>query len=93
MSNIYLSEEELSVLTGRMEDLFAQGVTVSDEHSGEMNFSGCATGHCQAWDQSRKSDAIQSRNSKSEQGNAGHSRPAFPDGSPGRKINDRSKII
>ena len=50
MSNIYLSEEELSVLTGRMEDLFAQGVTVSDEHSGEMNYSGCATGHCQAWD-------------------------------------------
>ncbi len=50
MNKIYLNEEEMNVLTGRMEDLASQGVTVSEEHSGEMNFSGCATGHCQAWD-------------------------------------------
>ena len=50
MNKIYLNEEEMNVLTGRMDDLASQGVTVSEEHSGEMNFSGCATGHCQAWD-------------------------------------------
>ena len=50
MSNFYLSNEELNVVTSKMDELSSKGVVVSEEHSGEKNFSGCASGHCQAWD-------------------------------------------
>lgn len=50
MSTFYLDDSEMSKISGKMEELSAKGVVVSEEHSGEMNFAGCATGHCQAWD-------------------------------------------
>lgn len=49
MSMLYLSVEEMQNISQTMAKLSAEGVSVTAEHSGEMNFSGCATGHCQAW--------------------------------------------
>ena len=34
----------------RMETLTRDGVIIKETPSGEVNFSGCARGHCQAWD-------------------------------------------
>ena len=50
MSQFYLSTDEMQRITQSMENLNAEGIVVSENHSGEMNFSGCATGYCQAWD-------------------------------------------
>jgi hypothetical protein len=45
-----LSNEMLGRLTAETERLESQGVKVSSAHSGELNFAGCASGYCQAWD-------------------------------------------
>lgn len=49
MSMLYLSTEDMQNLGQAMAKLTAEGVSVSVEHSGEMNFSGCASGSCMAW--------------------------------------------
>lgn len=54
MSDIIKSELSLSMasmhdIDQRLASLSAAGVTASTEHSGEMNFSGCASGSCMAW--------------------------------------------
>lgn len=48
-NNVVLSTVALNEINQRMEALNAAGVEISEEHSGEMNFSGCASGYCQAW--------------------------------------------
>ena len=50
MSNMLLSEMDMAVLEERLESLNAQGVAATEELSGELNMSGCATGYCMAWD-------------------------------------------
>lgn len=49
MSAFYLSDMELQAIEATMADLKADGVEMSRVPSGEMNFSGCASGYCQAW--------------------------------------------
>jgi len=48
--SLTLQKKKLQSIDQRMEALSAQGVKASQEHSGELNFSGCASGYCQAWD-------------------------------------------
>ncbi len=50
MSNMNLSEMDMSILEQRLESLTSQGVQATEEMSGELNMSGCATGYCMAWD-------------------------------------------
>ena len=45
-----LSDSAVSGIEARMAFLEMEGVTVSEAVSGEMNFSGCKKGYCQAWD-------------------------------------------
>ena len=45
-----LSTEKMEILEKRMEALKNQGVQATEEKSGELNMSGCATGYCMAWD-------------------------------------------
>lgn len=47
--SLSLSSESISAIDKRISSLSAEGVKASQDHSGEMNFSGCATGYCQAW--------------------------------------------
>lgn len=49
-NNLTLSEVSMNGLKQRMEELSAQGVKASSAHSKELNFAGCASGYCQAWD-------------------------------------------
>ena len=49
MSMFYLSAEALQAIDQTMNTLAANGVAVAEDHSGEMNFSGCASGSCMAW--------------------------------------------
>ena len=49
MSKLYLPAEKLERIAQTMETLSTKGVSVAEDHSGEMNFSGCATGSCMAW--------------------------------------------
>ena len=49
MSRCSLSSETLQMIDQTMANLSANGVAVAEAHSGEMNFSGCATGSCMAW--------------------------------------------
>ena len=49
MSMFYLSAETLQMIDQTMANLSASGVAVAEAHSGEMNFSVCATGSCMAW--------------------------------------------
>lgn len=49
MNMFYLSTETLQTIDQTMENLSANGVAVAEANSGEMNFSGCATGSCMAW--------------------------------------------
>ena len=48
--SLTLQKKKLQSIDQRMEALSAPGVKASQEHSGELNFSGCASGYCQAWD-------------------------------------------
>lgn len=50
MNLFSLSEGAIKSIDKTLESLSAQGVTVNEEHTGEMNFNGCASGYCQAWD-------------------------------------------
>jgi len=50
MSMFYLPQEALQAIDQKMEHLTENGAVASTEHSGEMNFSGCASGYCMAWD-------------------------------------------
>lgn len=45
-----LSTEKMEILAKRMEELKKQGVHATEEKSGELNMSGCASGYCMAWD-------------------------------------------
>ena len=45
-----LTEQNLQDIDQRLADLSAKGVKAFQEHSKELNFSGCASGYCQAWD-------------------------------------------
>ena len=45
-----LSADVMKALNEKTEKLEAQGVQVNEVHSGELNFAGCASGYCQAWD-------------------------------------------
>lgn len=49
MSKFYLSAEKIQSLSQAMDKLSASGVSIAEDHSGEMNFSGCASGSCMAW--------------------------------------------
>lgn len=49
-NNLSLSQNALNSIEQRMAELAASGVKVSEGHSGELNFAGCASGYCQAWD-------------------------------------------
>ncbi len=49
MSELRLSSEELSLLENRLVSLEEQGVIATEDLSGELNMSGCASGYCQAW--------------------------------------------
>ena len=50
MGKLTLNSQSMKDIEKRMEVLVSNGVKVKEEHSGEMNFSGCAKGYCQAWD-------------------------------------------
>ncbi len=45
-----LDAQAMRKLDERMETLTRDGVAVNEAPSGELNFSGCARGYCQAWD-------------------------------------------
>ncbi len=47
--NLTLSQEAVSALEKRMQELSAQGVKAEEKASGELNISGCASGSCMAW--------------------------------------------
>ncbi len=49
-NNLSLSQNALSSIAQRMAELAESGVKVNEAHSGELNFAGCASGYCQAWD-------------------------------------------
>lgn len=49
MSMLSLSMESIKAIDQRLAALDEMGVVVAQEHSGEMNFSGCASGSCMAW--------------------------------------------
>lgn len=49
-NTLALQGEVMQSIKDRLESLSAQGITASQEHSGELNFNGCASGYCQAWD-------------------------------------------
>lgn len=44
-----INEKAMQEVTAKMLALENEGVKVSEPVSGEMNFAGCAKGHCQAW--------------------------------------------
>ena len=48
-TKMVLSNSALDEINKRVETLSNAGVQISEEHSGEMNFSGCKSGYCQAW--------------------------------------------
>ena len=50
MSELTLNEKTMNEVMERMTALTAEGIVVSEEPSGELNFSGCHRGYCQAWD-------------------------------------------
>ena len=50
MADMYLSEKELSNLEQRLAKLSEQGVAATEQLSGELNMSGCASSSCMAWD-------------------------------------------
>ncbi|MDO5133890.1 MAG: hypothetical protein Q4D81_13070 [Eubacteriales bacterium] len=45
-----LDESALEAIDERMTALENEGAVVPEEKSGELNFSGCHKGYCQAWD-------------------------------------------
>ncbi len=45
-----LDETILDSIDERMKRLAKEGAVVSEDLSGELNFSGCHRGYCQAWD-------------------------------------------
>ncbi|MBO5060516.1 MAG: hypothetical protein J6C82_06365 [Clostridia bacterium] len=45
-----LSNDSMQTISAKLESFDKKGVKASSEHSGEMNFNGCAKGYCQAWD-------------------------------------------
>lgn len=45
-----LSSDNMQTISAKLEAFEEKGVKASCEHSGEMNFNGCAKGYCQAWD-------------------------------------------
>ena len=49
IEGLTLSTEEMKKLNEKTRELEAQGEHAAKDHSGEMNFAGCATGYCQAW--------------------------------------------
>ncbi len=50
LESLSLSESALVQLAKQTEKLTNEGVQLTEEHSGELNFAGCASGYCQAWD-------------------------------------------
>jgi hypothetical protein len=46
---LYLSTEIMQDIERTMVEMSANGVSAAEDHSGEMNFSGCASGSCMAW--------------------------------------------
>lgn len=50
LGTLTLSDDSMKALKEKKEYLEAQGVEVKGTHSGELNFAGCASGYCQAWD-------------------------------------------
>lgn len=50
MSELSLTEKNVDEILERITALVSEGVLISDEPSGELNFSGCHRGYCQAWD-------------------------------------------
>jgi mevalonate kinase len=50
LETLTISTEDMEKLNKRAENLAAKGVHVTGDHSGELNFAGCASGYCQAWD-------------------------------------------
>ena len=46
---VALPESALQAIEQRMKSLTESGVSAAQDHTGEMNFSGCASGYCQAW--------------------------------------------
>ncbi len=50
MNKFYLSAETMQQVDQAMANLSANGVAIAEDRSGEMNFSGCATGSGMAWD-------------------------------------------
>ncbi len=50
VESLCLNLESMQRLNDQVEKLASNGVNVSREHSGELNFSGCRSGYCQAWD-------------------------------------------
>ena len=50
MKEMTLAAEKMEMLEKKIAELSNQGVTATDEASGELNMSGCASGYCMAWD-------------------------------------------
>lgn len=42
-------KSKIGEISHRMCLLSAQGVKIVENHSGELNSNGCASGYCQAW--------------------------------------------
>ncbi len=49
MDMLRLSTEAMKNISLTLTELSANGVSAAENHSGEMNFSGCASGYCMAW--------------------------------------------
>ena len=49
MNVFNLTTPSLQMIAQTIANLSPNGVAVAEAHSGEMNFSGCATGSCMAW--------------------------------------------
>lgn len=49
MSKLYLSTSIMQRIDQAMTELSEKGISAAETHSGEMNFSGCASGSCMAW--------------------------------------------
>lgn len=44
-----LTAEEIRKINQRLDELVKENVKETEEKSGELNMSGCATGYCMAW--------------------------------------------
>lgn len=49
MTEAKLNAESMQMLKKRLQELIQHGVKATEEFSGELNMSGCASSSCMAW--------------------------------------------